>query len=119
MKLDRNINPDGRGKYALVNLRALHGEGVPQEYREWFNNLVAVGLVTLGNETPESQFFVIKHKDAFAPNALRAYEAAARAQAHFARARKEDDLAESLYEYADEIRKDLEACLTVTRKLPD
>lgn len=54
MKLDRNVNPDGRGKYALINLR---------------NNTVCWG--------GDDQFFVIKYKDAFAAPALYAYAEAA------------------------------------------
>lgn len=50
MKLDRNVNPDGKGKYALINLR---------------NNTVCWG--------GDDQFFVIKYKDAFASQALYAY----------------------------------------------
>lgn len=54
MKLDRNANPDGRGKYALINLRT---------------NTVEWG---------EEPFFVIKYKDVFAAPALRAYAHAIR-----------------------------------------
>ena len=52
MKLDRNINADGKGKYALINLRT--------NKFEWGN-------------TPEDEFFVIKLKDKHAAAALRAY----------------------------------------------
>lgn len=52
MKLDRNINPDGRGKYALINMRTNKVEyGPPQS----------------------AQFFVIKYTDRFAAGALRGY----------------------------------------------
>ncbi len=57
MKLDRNTNPDGKGKYALINLRT--------NKVEWGNNL-------------EDEFFVIKLKDRFAERALRAYALAVR-----------------------------------------
>lgn len=53
MKMDRNINKDGRGKYALLNLR--------RDRVEW-------GAV--GNE---DEFFVIKLKDVGALAALAAY----------------------------------------------
>jgi hypothetical protein len=56
MKLDRHINPDGRGKYALINYRTLR--------------------VELG-DTPETEFFVIKLKDKYAMAALYAYAHAA------------------------------------------
>lgn len=52
MKLDRNINPNGMGKYALINLRT--------NKIEWGN-------------TPEDEFFVIKLKDKYASAALDAY----------------------------------------------
>lgn len=52
MKLDRNINSDGRGKYALLNWRT--------------------SKIEFGN-TPNTEFFVIKLKDRFAAPALRAY----------------------------------------------
>ena len=60
MKLDRNVNPDGRGKYALINLRT--------NKVEW------------GGEGGQ-QFFVLKYKDKFAAPALRAYAKAVMAEA--------------------------------------
>ena len=53
MKLDRNTNKDGRGKYALINLRT--------------------NQVQWGNEGPGEQFFVMKYKDKFTGRALLAY----------------------------------------------
>ena len=53
MKLDRNENPNGKGKYALLNLRT--------DKIEW-------GLVGEPDE-----FFVIKLKDKHAQAALAAY----------------------------------------------
>ncbi len=52
MKLDRNVNADGRGKYALINWRR--------------------STIEFGN-TDEDEFFVIKLKDRFAAPALKAY----------------------------------------------
>ena len=52
VKLDRNINRDGKGKYALINLRT---------------NKVEWGI------EPEEEFFVIKLKDENACVALDAY----------------------------------------------
>ena len=52
MRLDRNVNNDGKGKYALINLRT--------NKVEWGENL-------------EDEFFVIKLKDKHAAAALRAY----------------------------------------------
>lgn len=58
MKLDRNVNSNGRGKYAIINLRT---------------NLVEWG------DTPDQEFFVIKLKDKYAEAALMAYANAANA----------------------------------------
>lgn len=94
MKLDRNINPDGKGKYALLNLR--------KNTVEW------------GDQT---QFFVIKYSDAFAAPALQAY-----ADAVFDRAEKEENPAvrDSLMEYAEEIEREAKAAANwPKKKLPD
>lgn len=73
MKLDRNINKDGRGKYALIKLRQttvlFQGLGVE----------VLRDAVDFGN-TPVTDFFVIRLKDKFAAPALKAYADAARAE---------------------------------------
>lgn len=61
MKLDRNKNPDGRGKYALINLR--------KSTVEW-------------GDTANDDFFVIKLKDRFAAPALRAYAEAVETRAN-------------------------------------
>lgn len=78
MALDRNVNKDGRGKYALINLRT---------------NQVQWG--------GDDQFFVIKYKDRFASAALQAY---AQAVSNFAMSLPHDDpqYAE-LTEYAGEM----------------
>lgn len=75
MKLDRNINADGKGKYAIIKLRGLDIE----------NNLdVQLALETLekhqaldwGN-TPQTEFFLIRLKDKYAEAALLGYASAA------------------------------------------
>lgn len=81
MKLDRNVNSDGRGKYALINLRS--------------------NKVQWGWESPGDQFFVIKYKDRFARFALAAY---ADAVSDFARTVCPESLRAELEEYASEIR---------------
>lgn len=53
MKLDRNINPNGKGKYALLNLRT--------NKIEW------------GTVGTEEEFFLIKLKDRHSKAALIAY----------------------------------------------
>ena len=75
MKLDRNTNLDGRGKYALLKLRRQE-EPISPEAIEAANLLKEQGLLQFGNEAPDQQFFVIKYKDKFAIPALTAYAAA-------------------------------------------
>lgn len=86
MKLDRNTNRGGHGKYALVNMRKLipiidQIEGsrliVHSECVAAFELLVENGFITLGNETPGDQFFVMKYKDKFTGAGLRGYAMAA------------------------------------------
>jgi hypothetical protein len=72
MDLDRNINSDGKGKYALINLRKI--EGNPQTAEE----LAAAILknpeaVEFGRVGEQDEFFVIKLKDFHADAALYAY----------------------------------------------
>jgi len=98
MKLDRNVNRGGRGKYALVNMRKL----IPlidkqdacldkatgaiigplptiEEVSDikCFEWLVSRGIIAIGNESPGDQFFVMKYKDKFTSPALFAYSRAA------------------------------------------
>ena len=109
MKLDRNTNPDGRGKYALLNLRT--------NAIEW-------------GGPPEKQFFVLKYKDKFTEAALAAYAAAVREEAKslFNTAYKEDvpmydemrKQARSLDQFAAQIEDELKAIRKLTsRKIPD
>lgn len=83
MKLDRNTNPDGTGKYALVNMRKLipiadaNPEREQSETLRAFDLLLSQGIITLGNEPPGDQFFVMKYKDKFTAPALFAYARAA------------------------------------------
>jgi hypothetical protein len=56
MRLDRNVNPDGRGKYGLVNLREEDD-----------------GRVIHGEPGTKEEFFVIKLKDKHSKAALLAY----------------------------------------------
>lgn len=82
MKLDRNKNPDGRGKYALVQMREL-GPDECELLRtragddEKMITLPASAFRT-GAESPGDMFFVLKYKDQFAAAALRAYARAVR-----------------------------------------
>lgn len=78
MKLDRDINPTGKGKYALINLRKLPGD--PRDAGE-----LAVAIashpeaVEFGRVGEPTEFFAIKLSDLYARAALIAYAEAARA----------------------------------------
>ena len=124
MRLDRNTNPDGTGKYALVNMRRLR-QLSPDNQRvanDMLHSLAEMGVLTYGNETPADQFFVLKYKDPFAFAALLAYAEACRINAQFqidnpklGNAKK----ANEYLEYAAEIRKEAEISAACEHKLPD
>ncbi len=74
MKLDRNVNADGRGKYALVRLRTVEPDG-----KIWWmlKGLEMFGVLDWGDRGKPDEFFIIRLKDEYAQHALRAYAAAA------------------------------------------
>ncbi|MEQ1698123.1 MAG: hypothetical protein ABL901_20010 [Hyphomicrobiaceae bacterium] len=79
MKLDRNDDPSGVGKYALVNMRryrALDGAKSVEAY-ELLGKLDALGIIDKGARGESDEFFVIKLKDKYAGPALVAYANAA------------------------------------------
>lgn len=96
MKLDRNVNQDGRGKYALINLRT--------NKVEW------------GGDGGD-QFFVLKYKDIFAAPALQAYAKACRDYAAISGAGTNQQRA--LIEFAAEVEREAEQALRCGEKLPD
>lgn len=69
MKLDRNTNPDGRGKYALIKLRETPLQTVLSSGGPF---VIEQAHVDFG-DTPDTEFFVIRLKDKNAANALHAY----------------------------------------------
>lgn len=80
MKLDRNINPNGRGKYALLKLRRLaefDKPGTPEHmHRESIRHAMKLlethGILDWGNAT-DSEFMLIRLKDKYAAGALYTY----------------------------------------------
>lgn len=78
MKLDRNINSNGQGKYALVRLRRINDlvKSEQNECRRALATLERYGALRYGNEGPSKQFFVLGYADKFTPHALSAYAAA-------------------------------------------
>lgn len=97
MKLDRNTNADGRGKYALINLRT--------------------NQVQWGTE-PGDQFFVIKYKDKFAAPALMAYAEAAREEAARLRHSGNYPMALEVDEWAEEVQREAKVAEQTPNQIP-
>lgn len=73
MRLDRN-NGTGKGKYALVLLRAIDEDS---EAYSLIQRLSELGVLDEGVRHSDSEFFVIRLKDKYAAPALEAYAKAA------------------------------------------
>ncbi len=99
MKLDRNINPDGRGKYALVRLRDIE-EGT--EAHAILLHLVELGHLDWGFPQQPDEFFVIKLRDKYAFHALSAYADAVREAAVHS---NDVEKRQSLMEYSFQVSK--------------
>lgn len=81
MKLDRNLNADGRGKYGLILNRRIaeigrdHGTAdgtAGAAVAQALKVLQSFGVLDWGT-TPETEFFVMRLKDAHAGPAMEAY----------------------------------------------
>lgn len=72
MKLDRNVNGDGRGKYGLIKNREL--KDADDNILRAISVLEDAGLLEWGT-TPETEFFVMRLKDRCAGPALHQYAA--------------------------------------------
>lgn len=81
MKLDRNAEPTGVGKYALVNMRRYRAlpPDKAQEAHDLLGRLDALGIIDTGARGATDEFFVVKLKDRYAEPALTAYANAAAA----------------------------------------
>lgn len=122
MKLDRNLNPNGRGKYALIHMRKLEDKTPAMlEARAGKATLditVPANAVTTGRET-NGQFFVLKYADVFAEPALRAYADSVRAFADGMRFGDESEYRD-LVEFAAEVEREADAARDIqSKKLPD
>jgi hypothetical protein len=80
MKLDRNENDNGLGKYAILKLRELAAfrrpttfGGYPDDIEEALRVLERRGILDWGVEGTEAEFFLIRLKDKYAQAALYAY----------------------------------------------
>lgn len=78
MKLDRNVNPSGKGKYAIINLRKITTADprTPQELAAAI--LAHPEAVEFGAVGSPDEFWLIKLKDVYARSALQAYANAIR-----------------------------------------
>lgn len=124
MKLDRNTNRGGRGKYALVNMRKLipmmDAPALSDEHARQcvaaFEKLVDAGFITLGNESPGDQFFVMKYKDKFTAEGLRGYgNAVSKAISSL----KEPQARLELGEYCAQIFDEAHAAEKLGNRIPD
>lgn len=130
MKLDRNVNPNGNGKYALVNIRKLQPvlckfdaddtscSESELELIQAFNVLKRAGVLTIGNESPGDQFFVMKYKDLFTAPALAEYSHAVRQLLHANSDLSPEDRI-SLEEYAEEISEESKQALRFGNSIPE
>lgn len=85
VKLDRDINEDGLGKYAIINLRKLQEVcGNPSTFERWtpgvaqaLKTLEEAGALEWGRTGDPDEFFLIKLKDRYAETGLKGYAEAA------------------------------------------
>ena len=78
MRLKRNTNRTGWGKYAVVNLDKLAKleegmDGPADQARQAIGRLETLGILTFGKEGSGDEFFVLKLKDIFASSTLTHY----------------------------------------------
>jgi hypothetical protein len=78
MKLDRNINGDGLGKYALVQLRnrPVNDPAALEAVDRALATLAENGVLDWGYTGSEGEFFVIRLKDKYASGPLAIYATA-------------------------------------------
>lgn len=75
MKMDRDLNADGKGKYALVKLRDMPPKGSERYYiaMSAMGALSDLGMLDYGQVGTESEFFVMRLKDKFSYRGLLGY----------------------------------------------
>lgn len=76
MKLDRNVNGTGLGKYGLINnrrLQTLLADGSSGDLENAIQLLQGSGIIEWGAVGTEDEFFVIKLRDESALPALASY----------------------------------------------
>jgi hypothetical protein len=133
MKLDRNINPDGRGKYALILLRkvrinldhcqdcgapaARHPKDVHRHHEFVEPTTITIPREAVDFGEGKQDFFVMRLKDQFCPSALRGYYEGIRE--YCADHPMSDVDRQGMVEYAKEILGLLEQSQDMVHKLPD
>lgn len=118
MKLDRNKNPDGRGKYALIKLRLCP---TPLAHSSCGDPVIPPQALDWGDK-PDTEFFVLRLKDRFAFAALHAYAAAIQdhIDREFVAGKMTPKQADELTEYRREIQTLASKALEhPNRRLPD
>lgn len=126
MKLIRNQTHDGRCKYALILMAQLNpaeqdeviesAQVAKREEDDVMATHVPSMAILIGNESPESQFFVMKYKDKFTASGLRGYLWAVEKELEKMPSSPERT---ALEEYAVEIAGELEKAEKVGCKIPD
>lgn len=124
MKLDRNVNRDGSGKYALIKLREVakfkanpDWAREAEEIKEALSLLDRRGIIHWGNEGIGENFFVMKYKDRFTAQGLGGYS-----DSVFQYIRTSNMSAAeliSLKEYADQIYQEAESARRLGDRIPD
>ena len=95
MKLDREINEDGKGKYALIQLRKVE---VGSRCWKMLEELHAEGVLEWGCVGDPDEFFVIKLRDRYADSGICGYRQAVQKEA--GRNANDDAKFKDLTEYA-------------------
>jgi hypothetical protein len=118
MKLDRNVNENGLGKYALVEMRKLSAAEKVQFNRktEDIEDEVSVPRRALNLGDPD-QFFVLKYKDRFTLAAMEAYAEAVRSYA--SHEQMSDEEMKDLLEYYRELQDQIRMIRSYPPQIPD
>jgi len=135
MRLDRNVNPDGTGKYALVKMREVNrlrnqSGQLPDDVTKAFMVLESRNIMLYGDESDGDQFFVMKYKDKFTALALFAYARAAMEEAHTLSLDILDEpiglnrdalivMVRSIQQYAREMHNEAMTALKAGNRIPD
>lgn len=110
------------GKYALILLAKLTEQDASDIVQEASEPDIIVEVpsdaILIGNESPESQFFVLKYRDKFTAAALIAY---ATAVIEYTQCLSNEKEAAELLEYANQIAEEARKSLALgdARHIPD